>query len=42
VFRAAPGVDAIKALRFMLKGALRRHGLRALSVRETSAQLVST
>jgi hypothetical protein len=32
--RAQPGVDAIKALRFALKGLLRHHGLVALSVRE--------
>jgi len=34
VFQALPGVDAIKALRFVLKAALRQHGLRALSAVE--------
>jgi hypothetical protein len=29
-----PGVDAIRALRALLKTALRRHGLRALSIRQ--------
>jgi hypothetical protein len=31
-FRAEPGVDGIKALRAFLKTALRRYGLRAVSV----------
>ena len=27
-----PGVDAIKALRWILKGALRRHGMRCVDI----------
>jgi hypothetical protein len=33
-FRAAPGVDAIKAVRRLLKYALRQCGLRAASIEE--------
>ena len=33
-FRALPDVDAIHALRLMLKGALRLYGLRCLSLEE--------
>jgi hypothetical protein len=33
-FAAQPGVDGIKALRAVLKLALRRFGLRAIDVRE--------
>jgi hypothetical protein len=29
---ALPGVDAIRALRWALKGLLRKHGLRCLSI----------
>jgi hypothetical protein len=32
--RAQPGIDAVKALRSVLKGLLRHHGLVALSVQE--------
>jgi hypothetical protein len=32
--RAVPGVDGIRALRAVLKTALRRHGLRATNARE--------
>jgi hypothetical protein len=34
--RPLPGVDAIRALRWVLKGLLRRHGLRCVSVEEES------
>ena len=34
IFRPEPKVDAIKALRSLLKNALRRHGLRCVSIRE--------
>jgi len=30
-FRAEPGIDAIKAVRALLKSALRRYGMRCLS-----------
>jgi hypothetical protein len=33
-FRPEPGIDGIKALRMLLKIALRRLGLRALEVRQ--------
>jgi hypothetical protein len=36
-FTPVPGVDGIRALRAVLKTALRRHGLRAADVREESA-----
>ena len=29
-----PGVDAIRALRWVLKGLLRQHGMRCVSLRE--------
>jgi hypothetical protein len=29
-----PGVDGIRALRWVLKGLLKRHGMRCVSVRE--------
>jgi hypothetical protein len=32
--RAEPGVDAIRALRALLKVALRRHGLRCTSIKQ--------
>ena len=32
--RALPGVDPTKALRFVLKSLLRRHGMQAIDVRE--------
>jgi hypothetical protein len=32
--RAAPGIDAIKTLRALLKTALRRDGLQCLEIRE--------
>ena len=37
--RPLPGVDAIKALRQLLKHALRRCGLRAVSVEEIDRRL---
>jgi hypothetical protein len=37
VLRAEPGADGVRALRALLKAALRRHGLRALDVREERA-----
>jgi hypothetical protein len=37
-FRAGPGVDAIKALRAVLKTALRRHGLICTAVHEEKIQ----
>ncbi len=36
VFRPLSGIDGIRALRQLLKAALRRHGLRAVSVKEES------
>jgi hypothetical protein len=39
--RAAPGIDAIKALRALRKTALRRDGLRCLEVREEPAPLAA-
>jgi hypothetical protein len=41
-FQAVPGVDAIKALRFMLKSALRRYGLRCISVSEDIVDVCAT
>ena len=37
-FRAAPGVDAIKSIRALLKFAGRRLGLRCVSARESSSE----
>ena len=36
--RALPGVDPIKALRFVLKSLLRRYGMQAIEVREEEKQ----
>lgn len=36
--RALPGVDAIRALRFVLKSLLRRYGFRCLDVRAEKPQ----
>ena len=36
-FTPTPGTDGIKAVRALLKAALRRHGLRAVDVREPPA-----
>jgi hypothetical protein len=33
-----PGVDAIRSLRWVLKGLLRRHGMRCLSLREEKSR----
>jgi hypothetical protein len=42
-FVPVPGVtDSIKALRATLKNALRRHGLRAIDIREESASAPDT
>ena len=33
-----PGVDAIRALRWVLKGLLRQHGMRCLNLREDKSE----
>jgi hypothetical protein len=33
-----PGVDGIRALRWVLKGLLRQHGMRCVSLREESSE----
>jgi hypothetical protein len=33
-----PGVDAIRSLRWVLKGLLRRHGMRCVSIHEEKGQ----
>jgi hypothetical protein len=38
----APGVDGVRALRAVLKTALRRHGLRAIDAREETHTKVFT
>ena len=37
-FRAAPGIDAVKSVRALLKFAGRRLGLRAIDVRENQEE----
>lgn len=34
-----PGVDAIRALRWILKSVLRRHGMRCISIEEVKDRL---
>jgi len=37
VIRPLPGVDPIRSLRWVLKGLLRRHGMRCIDLREIKA-----